>query len=175
VQEEMFVPYWFRFIYKPAYERISNPDRRLQYMKAEDAWLYGRLVGRSIRTKAKTSIHSPPIMLSCLDLPVPKREKISLASLRLQGNNDGWHTCGILCQAPNSRVEKSYVDHFKDNEDVYTERGIARVDIIPIDGDIRDVCYTVIDYMHKTAKRHREVNLLDYVELYPKARRELRG
>jgi hypothetical protein len=56
VQEDMFIPYWFRFIYKPAYERIANLDRRLQYMKFEDAWLYGRLVGRSIRTKAKTSI-----------------------------------------------------------------------------------------------------------------------
>jgi hypothetical protein len=175
VQEEMYIPYWFRFLYKPRYERISNLDRRLQYMKGEDSWLYGRLVGRSIRTKAKTSIYSPPVMLSCLDLPVPKREKISLAALRLQGNNDGWHTCGFLCQPPNSRIKKSYVDHFKDNEDVYTEGGIAKVDVVPIEDDIRDVCHTVIDYMLKTAKRHREVNLLDYVELYPKARSELRG
>jgi hypothetical protein len=79
-----------------------------------------------------------------------------------------------LCQPPNSRIRKSYVDHIKDNEDVYTEQGIAKVDILPIQDDIRAVCHTVIDYMLKTAKRHREVNLLDYVELYPKARCELR-
>jgi hypothetical protein len=174
VQEEMYIPYWFRFLYKPSYERISDVDRRLQYMKAEDSRLYGRLVGRSIRTKAKTSIYGPPVMLSCLDLPVPKREKLSLASLRLQGNNDGWHTCGLLCQPPNSRIKKSYVDHFEDNKDAYTERGIAKIDILPIEDDIRDVCYTMTDYMYKTAKRHREVNLLDYVELYPKARSKLR-
>jgi hypothetical protein len=67
------------------------------------------------------------------------------------------------------------VDHFKDNKDTYTEGGIAKVDILPIEDDIRKVGYAVVDYMHKTAKRHREVNLLDYVELYPKARSELRG
>jgi hypothetical protein len=172
VQNRMYVPYWFRFLYKPTYDNL-HPDGKLQYMKTEDARLYSRLVGRSIRTKAKNSPYKPPVMLSCLDLPVPKRNKLSLKSLRLQRNNDGWHTSGLLCQAPISRINTSYVDHFEANRSVYTEGGISKVDITSINDDLEEVAYELVDCMEKTAKYYRDVDLLDYLQLYPKARSEL--
>jgi hypothetical protein len=107
-----------------------------------------------------------PLWLAVPDLPVPKRQKLSLRDATL---NDGLHYQGIALIPPGSRLKDGLDVHFRHHQSLYVrpKQPLARLRADPI---IKDPGY-VTEYVLKSLMRQRFS--LDEVLILPRSRSEL--
>jgi hypothetical protein len=129
--------------------------------------IYSTLVTRVHRKPRKASPDDLPVLIGFLDLPVSKRERISAPMTRC---NDGLHFHALVLLPPSSRMKESLVNHFEENDRLYTgrSRSVQRIHVVPV----TTAYERVVDYLLKTIRRHR-LTYDDAVLVLPRSRSEL--
>jgi hypothetical protein len=107
-----------------------------------------------------------PIWLAVPDLPVPKRQKLSLRDVTV---NDGLHYQGVALIPPGSRLKDGLDVHFRHHQALYVrpEHRLTRIHVKPVS---HDPDY-VTKYVLKSLSRQRFS--LDEVLVLPRSRSEL--
>jgi hypothetical protein len=134
-------------------------EAKLQQMRRQVERFHGLLTRHIVRKpESKNWRRLRPVLIVAPDLPVPKREKMSLERL---GANDGLHINGILLVPPRrrrakrvgvvskrkqSRLRVSVKKHLREKEQLFVNESLARVHVTKIARG------TMADYMFKTVK-----------------------
>lgn len=135
-------------------------EARLQQMRRQIERFHGLLTRHIVRKpQSKNWQHLRPVLIVAPDLPVPKRQKISVRRL---GANDGLHPNGILLvprrrhrakkvgdasKRKQSRLRVSVKKHLREKERFFVNESLARVHVTKIARE------TMADYMFKTVKK----------------------
>jgi hypothetical protein len=99
----------------------GNRDGLLRQMEREVERVYATLITRVVRDPTHEKNRDLlPRWIICPDLPVPKRTKMSLQDVTLNG---GYHLQGTGLHHPISRLRASLDQHFQDYQDFYVKAG----------------------------------------------------
>ncbi|WFR95715.1 hypothetical protein [Rhizobium tumorigenes] len=95
--QEDFEPYLLTFMFNPL--NGSEAAVRAQ-MEHEVKRIYSRLLTRIVKKPNKTPVDQMPLLIGCVDWPVPKLLKASLKDVSLNG---GMHMHALMLVPPTSR------------------------------------------------------------------------
>jgi hypothetical protein len=96
-----------------------------------------------------------------------KAKKKLTKEMRQSDVNGGWHVGGLVFHALDSRLRVPLRQHFEDNQKLYTHGSrIAQISARPISDNIDQEAATLADYLFKSSKPKRDVNLMDYIGVY---------
>jgi hypothetical protein len=137
---------------------------RLETMKQELDRFYGALLTRVIRCPDKKQGHELPLMITSPDMPVYKREKISLNDVTI---NDGMHFHAIYGVPPASRLRTELHKHLEAYRDLYQVGYLDRVNAEPIKHDV----HRVTDYVFKQIPRRWAT--FDDIIIFPRTAGEM--
>ncbi|WP_336492182.1 hypothetical protein [Methylobacterium nigriterrae] len=99
----------------------GNRGGRLIQMEKEVERVYATLLTRVVREPThEKSKDQLPRWIICPDLPVPKRERMSLREATV---NDGLHLQGIGLFPARSRLKEPLDQHFSEHQDLYVKVG----------------------------------------------------
>jgi hypothetical protein len=135
-------------------------EAKLQQMRRQLERFHGLLTRHIVRRpNSEDWRHLRPVLIVAPDLPVPKRQKISVRRI---GANGGLHLNGILLVPPRRRCAKKVGDasrqkqsrlrtsvkkHLQEKEWLFVNESLARVHVTKIARG------TMADYMFKTVKK----------------------
>ena len=124
----------------------GGPLAIILQMRREVERAYAMLATRVVRDpRSPSAVGRLPVMIACADLPVPKRDKIILRDVTLNG---GLHYNGVLLVPPRSRLRVPVDEHFASGPYVVPGHPLARLDVRHVENDPG----RVTDYVLKTVR-----------------------
>src|SRR5215204_1643374 len=93
----------------------------IQQMQREVQRVYATVLTRIIRPSRNRPIADYPFWIVCPDYPVPKRAKIDIREVRING---GLHMQGIALVPPLNRMNETLAEHFEMQQDDYVRLGL---------------------------------------------------
>jgi hypothetical protein len=122
----------------------------------------GKLVTR-VRRTGKDGLRA----IFVPDNGVWKAKKKLMKEMRLSDVNGGWHVGGLVFYPLDSRLRVPLQQHFEDNQRLYTHNSrVAQISARPISDNVDQEADTLADYLFKSSKPHRDIDLMDYIRMY---------
>jgi hypothetical protein len=141
-----YEPYYINFLFHPISGSLSAVISTMH--KGIENGFYSRFCTRFVRRpRSPLAMSQMPQLWVFPDRPVAKRAAKKVGVSFLTRNDNGLHYNGFLMIPPKSRFKECPIEHIRQNQEKYAQRGIERI-------HVRDV-YNVgglADYALKTIK-----------------------
>jgi hypothetical protein len=122
--------YFFTFVFK---QIPGSPDKQIEQMFKEITWVYGRLLTRTFKKKARSPRWAPflPRAVFFADRPGFRRRGHKY-KLHHVVPNDGLHVHGLVAVVRPGSIRWLLDKHFRNRRDVYLIGNIQEIDVRPI-------------------------------------------
>lgn len=162
-----YKPYFLTFMFS---QLNGNRQTILTQMHRQIERFNSQLVTRVHRSpNSNSAINNLPILIGFADLPkIFKKTKRPLIDVI---TNDGLHFHAILLMPTKSRIKGSFIDHIKQNQNVYVhDSSLNRIDILGVDRTLRDLVGYTFD-----AFENGRISWDEGFMLFPKSASETDG
>jgi len=170
VQERIdagYKPYFLTFMFN---QFNGNRQTILAQMHFQIERFNRQLITRVHRSPNSISAtNNLPILIGFADLPkIFRKAKKPLVDVI---TNDGLHFHAILLMPTKSRIKGSFIDHVKQNQNVYVhDSSLNRIDVLEVDRTLRDLVGYTFD-----AFENGRISWDDGFMLFPKSQSESDG